>query len=379
MSEITRIEAFTCRVPLDTPIHFRFHTITDRDYTVVRVETADGHVGAAIGLSRGAPVDEAVLDMVGPVALGHDALEIGSFHDRLSRHTASSDQFGILALARSLVDLALWDIRGQILRAPVWRLLGGASEPAPVLLVEGYELPGENDQEFAKRLAARVEQGYRRLKVEAAGYDDPRVLRRRLELTRELVGEDVELVVDVNGAWKSVREATTTIRAFAIDGLTWVEDPFPRHRIHDIGLLRHEVDVTLGAGDDVTNPMELFKLLHDHAVDVLRIDVTTLGGIVPTSDVIGAARQYEVPVSTHAHPLFHQHLTFAWPTVRDVELFPDDRPFEPSHKLVTESPFSRVIDGHLPPPQRPGLGFDLNMTAVESFTVRHNTIAKEGR
>lgn len=377
MVEITRLEAFTCRVALDTPIHFRFNTITHRDYTVVRVETEDGHTGAAIGLSRGAPVDDAVLDMVAPVALGHDAMEIGAFHDRLSRHTASADQYGIVALARSLVDLAIWDIRGQLLEAPVWRLLGGASEPAPVLLVEGYELPGESDQEFAKRLAARVEQGYRRLKLEAAGYDDPRVLRRRLELTRELVGDGVELVVDVNGAWKSVREATTAIRAFAIEGVTWVEDPFPRHRIHDVGLLRHEVDVTLGAGDDVTSPMELFKLLHDHAVDVLRIDVTTLGGIVPTSDVIGAARQYEVPVSTHAHPLFHQHLTFAWPTVRDVELFPDDRPFEPSHKLVTGSLFGRVVDGHLPPPEQPGLGFDLDMAAVESSAIRRNAVSKE--
>jgi len=377
MVEITRLEAFTCRVALDTPIHFRFNTITHRDYTVVRVDTEDGHTGAAIGLSRGAPVDDAVLDMVAPVALGHDAMEIGAFHDRLSRHTASADQYGIVALARSLVDLAIWDIRGQLLEAPVWRLLGGASEPAPVLLVEGYELPGESDQEFAKRLAARVEQGYRRLKLEAAGYDDPRVLRRRLELTRELVGDGVELVVDVNGAWKSVREATTAIRAFAIEGVTWVEDPFPRHRIHDVGLLRHEVDVTLGAGDDVTSPMELFKLLHDHAVDVLRIDVTTLGGIVPTSDVIGAARQYEVPVSTHAHPLFHQHLTFAWPTVRDVELFPDDRPFEPSHKLVTGSLFGRVVDGHLPPPEQPGLGFDLDMAAVESSAIRRNAVSKE--
>lgn len=377
MAEITQVEAFTCRVPLDSPIHFRFHTITHRDYTVARIETADGYTGAAIGLSRAAPIDLAVIDMVAPVALGHDALEVGSFHERLRRHTAASDQFGILALARSLVDLAMWDVRGKALQAPVWRLLGGASDPAPVLLVEGYELPGESDQQFAGRLAARVEQGYRRLKLEAAGYDDPRVLRRRLELTREQVGEDVELVVDVNGAWGSVREAAQTIRAFAIDGLAWVEDPFPRHRIHDVASLRKEVDVALGAGDDVTSPLELFKLVHHHAVDILRIDVTTLGGIMPTADVIGVARQYELPVSTHAHPLFHQHLTFASPTVRDVEVFPDDRPFEPSHKLVKRSAFAQVVDGHLPAPDQPGLGVDLNLDAVESSAIRRNVASKE--
>lgn len=372
MTLVTKVEAWACRVPLDHPITFRYNTITHRDCTVVRVTTADGTSGAAIGLSRAAPLDLTINELLAPVILGFDALDVGAFHDRAERATSFLDQTGMLAQARSLVDLALWDIRGKAFGAPLWRLLGGNPHPAPVLLVEGYELPGEDDRRFAERVAARADEGFTALKLEAAGYDDPLVLRRRLELIRELAGEAVELVVDVNGAWRSVREAVDTINAFASVRLAWVEDPFPHHRIGDIARLRQEVDVALGAGDDVTNPRDLVDLVDARAVDVLRVDLTTLGGVQETSDVMGAARLASIPISTHAHPAVHQHLTFAWPGAPYVEGFPDDRPFEPSYKLTTGSIYPRIVDGHLEPPTEPGLAIELDLDVVESTAIRYH-------
>lgn len=374
MSRIKKIETWACHVPLDHPIRFRWNTIDARDYTVVRLETDDGHVGSAIGISRKQPIDVAVTDIVAPVLLGKEAMEVGAFQDDLRQATASHDQFGILGLARSLVDIALWDIKGKILGAPLWQLLGGNSKPAPVLLVEGYELPDETDEDFAKRLTERVQEGYQALKLEAAGYEDPQVLRRRLELVREYAGDGVALIVDVNGAWRSVREAAETINSFSGTNLAWVEDPFPRHRIGDIGKLRREVDVALSAGDDITNPMDLIRLVEDDAVDVLRVDMTTLGGVSATADVVGAARQREIPVSTHAHSSIHQHVTFAWPNTTYVEAFPDNRPFEPSSKLLMKSVFGRVERGMLEAPVEPGLDLDLDLAAVNAFAVRHDAV-----
>lgn len=373
MAIINRVDTYTCRVPLDHPIRFKWNTIEHRDYTVVRIESVDGIVGSAIGLSRTSPIDMAIHDLVAPVAMGSDAMEVGEFHERLRKQTAASHQHGILAPARSLVDIAMWDIRGKLLDAPVWKLLGGSSEPSDVLLVEGYELPGESDEEFARRLARRVEEGYRILKLEAAGYDDPEILKRRLELIRRYAGNDVKLVVDVNGAWSSIREATRVIRLIKDADLSWVEDPFPQHRIQDVGKLRREVNVPLGAGDDLTSPRELISLVCADAVDVLRVDVTTLGGFTAATDVIGVARQYEIPVSTHAHPAIHQHLAFAWPAIQHIEVFPDSLPFEPSHKLVTDPVFPRIQGGKLSAPEEPGVGLTLNMEVVEQTALRHQT------
>jgi len=375
MPAISVIDTWTCRVPLDAPIRFRWHTITHRDYTVVRLTTDDGVEGSALAISRGLPTDVAIIDMFAPAVLGMDALAVADLAGRARRATSATDQFGILANARSLLDVALWDIRGILLGAPVWQLLGGARPRVGALLVEGYELPGEDDERFARRLARRADEGYPALKLEAAGYDDPDVLRRRLELIREYAGDDVRLVVDVNGAWRTVREAAETIRRFASVDIAWVEDPFPQHRVHDVGALRARVDVPVSAGDDLTAPRDAMRLAEQDLVDVLRVDALTLGGISAASDVIATARQYETPVSTHAYPGVHQHLAFAWPDTGWVEAFPDDLPFEPSHKLMRVSTFARIRDGHLDAPTAPGLDTGLDLDAVERYALRHHRVA----
>ncbi len=377
MPVITAIDTWTCRVPLDVPIRFRWNTITHRDYTVVRLTTDEGIEGSALAISRGLPTDIAIVDMLAPAVLGMDALAVGDLAGRARQATAASDQFGILANARSLLDVALWDIRGLMLGAPVWQLLGGARSRAGVLLVEGYELPGEDDERFARRLADRAAEGYPALKLEAAGYDDPDVLRRRLELIREYAGEEVQLVVDVNGAWRTVREAAETIRRFAAVDIAWVEDPFPQHRLHEVGALREQVGVPLGAGDDLTAPRDVMRLAEEDLVDVVRIDALTFGGISAASDVIATARQYEKPISTHAYPGVHQHFSFAWQDTTWVEAFPDDLPFEPSHKLMRESLYARIEDGHLDAPTAPGLDTALDLAAVERYARRHHRVTLE--
>ena len=374
MTAIKRIDAWNCRVPLDVPVRFKWGTITHRDYAVVRIQTSDGLEGHGLAISRGAPIDVAVVDMIAPLIIGMEAEDVGAIQAEILRRTASGDRHGILANARSLVDIALWDIRGRAMESPIWRLLGGNRQDAGVLLVEGYELPNESDEDFAARLAKRAADGYPVLKLEAAGYDDYRVLQRRLQLIRQLAGPDVQLVVDVNGAWTSVREAADAINTFATVDLAWVEDPFPRHQLHDIGKLRGLVETPLAAGDDITDPRALYRLIQEEMVDVLRVDATTLGGIGPTADVIGFARQHGVTVSGHAYPSVHQHLTFAWPDMPWVEAFPDELPFEPSHKLLTQSAYSRLVNGRLSAPEAPGLGTELRMEAVERFSLRHGAL-----
>lgn len=371
---ISRIEAWACRVPLDSPIAFRWTTIDHRDYTVLRVHTEGGLYGCGIGLSRSLPVDTVIADVLAPQLDGLDALDVGSVAEHLRRTTSMGDPYGIAALGRSMIDLCLWDIRGKALGAPVWRLLGGNPAPAPVLLVEGYELPDESDERFAARLAARVDEGYRSVKLEAAGYEDVRVLAHRLELTRELVGSDVELVVDVNGAWGSVREAKEAIDTFAHTHPAWVEDAFPKHLIERTGELRSVVDVPVGAGDEISNPGTLLGLLEHDAVDYLRVDLTTLGGFLPTTALVSAAAQRGVPVSTHAYPGYHQHLSFATTGVAHIEAFPDDRPFEPSHRLAQESLFARITNGYLSPPTAPGLDLELDDSLVSATAYRKHDV-----
>ena len=106
----------------------------------------------------------------------------------------------------------------------------------------------------------------------------------------------------------------------------------------------------------------------------MNVDDTWIGS---TSDVIAGARMFHTPVSTHAHPLLHQHVTFAWPDTSYIEMFPDNRPFEPSHQLVEASTFERAHNGHLLPPTDPGTGLRLNLSAVHGTARRHQTVTAD--
>jgi L-alanine-DL-glutamate epimerase-like enolase superfamily enzyme len=372
---IVTIETWACSIPLDHPITFRWNTIRSREYTVIRVHTAGGLVGESLGLSRKMPIDVCIEEAVAPLLVGKDALDVATRLEDVRAGTACADQYGILAPARSLIDVCLWDLRAKALDVPLWRLLGGHPRPVPVLLVEGYELPGESDVEFAERLAERAKSGYRSLKIEAAGYEDQHVLERRFGLFRDLVGDDTSVVIDVNGAWRSVREAADAIGCWSRFAPEWVEDPFPKDRLGEVAVLRDHVAARIGTGDEVTRPNDLVSLVEANAVDVIRVDATTVGGISAATDVVSAARGRDIPVSTHAHPVIHQHLSFAWPNTTYVELFPDDRPFEPSYKMLRHSLYPKITDGHLQPPQEPGVGIELDLDVVGDTAYRHATIA----
>ncbi|MFD2757766.1 mandelate racemase/muconate lactonizing enzyme family protein [Gulosibacter faecalis] len=371
MTKAINVTAWRSRVPLENPIKFKWNTITHRDCTVVQITTESGLTGAAVGLNRGAPLDVIVHDMLADSVLGFDALDVDALHTRSRGMHSFLDQTGLLAQARSLVDLAMWDIRGKHLGAPLWRLLGGGPSSAPVLLVEGYELPNETDRAFADRLLARADEGYRAIKLEAAGYRDPRQLLTRLDLIRERRdASELALVVDVNGSWHSLRDAQRMVRALEEFDIAWLEDPFPHHRFDLLRPLTESSNVPIGSGDDATDPEALLQLVTERAVDVLRVDATTLGGIQPTLDVIGAARQAGIPTSGHAHPYVHQHFSFASDAMPYVEAFADDRPFEPSYRLTTGSVYPHIRDGELARPTEPGLAFELDLERVNDWAVR---------
>ncbi|MGC2942544.1 mandelate racemase/muconate lactonizing enzyme family protein [Brevibacterium sp. FAM 24638] len=373
MSRVVEVETWRAEVPLAYPIKFKWNTITHRDCVVVQISTVDGLTGSAIGLSRGAPLDVVIQDMLADQILGHDALAVEGFNSRSQEANAFLDQTGMLAQARALVDLALWDIRGKSFNAPLWKVLGGSRLRAPVLLVEGYAIQGESDEDFANRVLARVDQGYPAIKLEAAAYKDPNQLFERLRLIRDRQRNDVELVVDVNGSWHNLREARWMADRLVEFDIAWLEDPFPHHRTDLLRELTATANVPIGFGDDVTDPQVLMKLIEERAVDVLRVDATTLGGIQPTLDVIGAARQADIPVSGHAHPYVHQHFSFAFDEMQYVEAFPDDPAFEPSSKLTTGSVYPSVNQGWLARPEEPGLAFDLDLERIRGWATRHQT------
>ena len=227
---ISRVEVWKCVFPL--PERFQLGTIvlSERDYTIVRIETEDGVVGVAFGLSRGAPLDVVIAEMLAPNVLGKDASRSASLMGSWARTLVHHAPEGLVQRALSLLDVAVWDIKGKIAGQPVWSLLGGARPIAPVMLVEGYPVADESDKQFAERIGERASSGYSAIKIANPG-GDPRVLTRRLDLVREVTDDRVALTVDIDHGWADLTAGIAQARKWSHLGLAWIEDPVHAHDV----------------------------------------------------------------------------------------------------------------------------------------------------
>ena len=369
---IARAEAWACVYPLPKPFSLGAMHITRREYAVVRLTADDGTQGVAYSLSRNAPLDLIVADMLAPRVLGHCA-DPAAAAERCERGLLAAGTEGIVRRALSLLDVALWDLAGRAAGQPVWRLLGGGdSTEAPVLLVEGYPRDGESVEAFGERLAGRAAEGYRILKL--ANLPDPAEVGSRLAATRAAAGDEVELTMDIAWAWPGVDFGLAAARLWEPYRLAWIEDPFPASWVTAISSLSFLVETPIAAGDEVTSRELVEELVHSRAIDRLRLDATTIGGFTAFRPLAARARAARIPVATHVHPEIHQHCTFGLPGVETVEMYPRGSEFDCAHLFVLPESLDLAATGVVRAPERPGLGLELDWDSVAAHAVRHTEV-----
>ena len=271
----------------------------------------------------------------------------------------------------ALLEMCLHDLKAQAEGVPLWRLFRPAAEPLDVLLVEGYEMAPETDEVFAERLHGRREEGYRRIKLEGAHYETPELLARRVEAIRRRAGEDLRLVLDYAWSWPDVPHGLRHAACLREFGIEWIEDPFGRDRVADYTAVKAAAGIPIGAGDETTRPEQMRRLIEVGALDVARVDATTLGGFGAAEEVARLAKAHGMRVSFHERPEAHQHAAFGWGLADHVEVFPTDRPFDCAHMLIREPAFGRIRDGRLAPPTAAGTGLKLDDKALAAWARRH--------
>ena len=371
---IDRIEAWACSLPLPTPLRFGTFEVRTRDYAAVRVSTKGGLVADCLGQTRKAPVDVAILDVLAPALLGRDALDIPARSADLAGTLRALERDGVFGRGVSLLEMCLHDLKAQAAGLPLWRLYREEAEPLDVLLVEGYEMAGENDETFAQRLQARHAEGYRMMKLEAAHYETPALLASRVAAIRRHAGRDLRLVLDFAWSWPSVEhglKCAAPLRDFDID---WLEDPFHRDRVADYASVKAGAGVAIGAGDETTQPQQMRRLIEADALHVARIDATTLGGFGPAQELALQAAARGMRLSFHERPEVHQHLAFGLGLADHVEVFPTDRPFDCAHMLIREPAFGRIANGRLSPPTAPGTGLKIDDKALAKSARRSGRV-----
>ncbi len=202
---IESVAATACTIP--TPEPESDGTIAWDATTIVLVEArADGHTG--VGYTYG---DAAVADLVERVLAGHvlgtDAMATERSWWAMVRAVRNLGRPGIAAHAISAIDVALWDLKARLLGLPLFRLLGAARERVAIYGSGGF--CSMDDDALAGQLSGWARAGIGRVKMKVGR--DPAADDRRVVVARAAVGDEVELMVDANGAWTVSRPWTARI------------------------------------------------------------------------------------------------------------------------------------------------------------------------
>jgi L-rhamnonate dehydratase len=342
--------------------------LSERDYRVTSIFLEIITDGSLIGLSGPVGADQAwVIDrQLKGLVIGQDPLAIERIWDRLYRFAVHGRK-GVVMQAISVIDCALWDLKGKWANAPVYQLLGGPLRddlPAYASAL-GYSVRPEDAAQRAREL---VDQGYTATKWffrhgpgdGKAGRELNVALARAL---REAVGEGVDLMLDAWMSW-DVPYLAQIAPALAEIGPRWLEEPVLPDRIASYAEIRRRVPFPIAGGEHEYTRWGCKQLLDAGAVDVLQPDIYWGGGISELLKICALASTYDVQVVPHGHSTpATAHALFAQP----AQLCPYIEylvKWNEIHQLFFRQPL-KPISGRVVPPDRPGMGMELDETKIE--------------
>ena len=364
---ITDVKTIRLRaeVPAEGQVFSRSGVRNSRSATLVQVETDEGISGIGSCSGNGELIEVIVAKTLKPLLMGMDPTAIDEVWDK-AYFRGGHKEFGtrgIGVVALSGIDVALRDILGKVRGVPLYQLLGGkCRDKVPVYATALYP---EEPSKVAKRARGFAEQGFHGVKIKV-GFDldqDIRIVRA----VRQELGKDFIVMTDANQGY-TLDVALRAAAAFADCGAYWLEEPLFVEDIEGHAILRERGKTPIAVGENLHMSYAFENFIVRGAVDYIQPDVARAGGITEIRKITAMASKHNVPVSFHTWGdgvalAASVHLAAA---LKDCIVMELDYTYNPLREELLREPF-RVANGYLIPPEKPGLGIELNEEALKSF------------
>jgi len=360
--KITHIHTQIVRLPAEEPLAGGPAVAgATRDFVVLRAGTDEGIEGLGVTFFGGTLTGalKAAVDALGALAVGEDPLRIEAIVGKLRAAAGSCGPGGIFTLALSAIDIALWDIKGKALNLPLARLVGGFRERVPTYasgaLMRSFPL-----EHVAKAGPDLVAKGFRQMKMQLAlpGDTSPEREVERARVIREAIGEDIDLMCDINQRW-DVRQAISIGKRVEQYHLFWLEDVVAHDDYPGMARVADALATPVAGGEYVYGTVPFRHMLEARSVDIVMIDLVRAGGITQWLKIAGMAEAFNLPVVSHLLPEIHVHLIAAIPHGLTVEYMPW------SSRLFEEVPVP--VNGELVVPNKPGLGLKFDQDTLKRY------------
>lgn len=349
---IAKVEAVLLNVP-------RNKGFSPAEVLLVRIHSDDGitGIGSCQYETRYGETGSEALGLVRkyytPLLLRQDPLGMESIMAKLDHfipdHLAS----------KATIDIALHDLKGKILKVPVYELLGGLARSRVQLLAPQIARADAKTQ--AADAAKLIEQGFKAIKLRVGGSDVSEDIKRVKEV-RHAIGPSVEIRIDANEFYDPI-SAIHLIRKLEPYDLAWVEDPLPGWDFEGFATVRSKISVPLEYGQ-LGTPVEMLRLIRMEAADCFKMKVVRGGGLLKckkaaalaetTSRFMVSGSGSDTDINFAAEVAFNAstlHMKKALESTGAWFIYP------PESRLVKEP--LMIKDGYAFPSDKPGLGVEL--------------------
>ena len=283
--KITEVRLGRISVPLRVPFKTALRSVSSVEDVIVEVHTDAGLVGygeapptgAITGDTTGAILG-ALRDHIIKTVVGRDVDDFEDLMLALDKCVVKNTS------AKAAMDMALWDLYGQMYKIPVYKLLGGSRKQ----IVTDITISVNDPEEMARDTVNAVKRGYDTLKVKVGA--NPSLDVARLSAVRRAAGPDARIRIDANQGWKP-KEAVRILNQMQEKGLDieFVEQPVKAHDFEGLKYVTERSHVPVLADESVFSPADALTIMQMGAADLVNIKLMKCGGIYNALKIAAAA------------------------------------------------------------------------------------------
>ena len=352
------------------------------NWLFVKLETDEGITGwgeATTPSAANKATEAAIRELGENYLIGKDPRQIALHFNTMLRNSYWRPSL-VICSAISGLEIAMWDILGKSLNAPIYSMLGGICNARLKTYHNGWWFEAKSYEDYAPLAKEVVNKGAKALKFDPMQGCDNFVDRQQIKqvikairLVREAVGDDIELLIDVHGRL-SPDNSMRLAREVEEYRIYWWEEPIPTDAsVDDLAKVASSINIPVVVGERMSNRWSFRDIFDKRAAVIINPDLAHTGGILETKIIADMAHAYHIGVSPHnaSGPIVSAASLQLEATLSNFlyhEYFSPDAPY---YWEITREEFPIVKGEYTEVPTKPGLGIELSEKALEKRPYRY--------
>lgn len=274
------------KVPLKTPFKTALRTVKEIEDVVLIIETDTGHTGygsapatAVITGDTHGSIIEALGKVIGPALIGRDIADLNNLTNTIQNSIVRNFS------AKAAAEMAIYDLYGQLYKAPLYKLLGGGEN----VITTDITISVDYIDKMVEDTLAAIDLGFETLKIKVG--KDPALDIERIRAIYAAVNGRALIRLDANQGW-TPKQSVSVLRALEESGvqLELVEQPVRGDDIEGMKYVTERIQTPVMADESSFGPKEAIELIRTRAADIINIKLMKTGGIsnaVKIADIAG--------------------------------------------------------------------------------------------